>query len=54
MKYSGGLSTVLSEFVQMKYIGGLSTVLSESVQMKKIYILEGGPTFYRSLSNEPS
>ena len=37
----------------MKYIGGLSTVLSESVQMKYIYISEGGPTFYRSLSNEP-
>ena len=49
----GGLSTVLSESVQMKYIGGLSTVLSESIQMKKIYISEGCPTFYWSLSNEP-
>ena len=37
MKYIEGLPTVLSESVQMKYIGGLSTVLSESVQIK-IYI----------------
>ena len=69
MKYIGGLSTVLMEFVQMKYIGGLSTILSESVQLKYIEGLstvlsesvqmrkkksEGGPTFYRSLSIEPS
>ena len=53
MKYIGRLSTILSESVQMIYIGGLSTVLSKSVQMKK-YISEGGQTFYRSLSNEPS
>ena len=43
----GGLSTVLSEFVQMKYIGGLSTILSESVQMK---ISECCPQYYHSLS----
>ena len=54
MKYIGGLFTILSESVQMKYIGGLYTVLSKSVQMKYIYILEGGSTFYWSLSNEPS
>ena len=55
MKYIIGLSTVLSESVQLKYIGGLSTVLSESIQMrKKKEISDGGPTFYQSLSNEPS
>ena len=59
----GGLSTVLSEYVQMKYIKGfvhstigvcpnenirgLSTVLSESVKMK---ISEDYPQYYRSLS----
>ena len=47
IKYIGGLSTILSESVQMKYIGGLSTILSEYVQMK---ISEGCPQYHRSLS----